>query len=634
MKEVKERFPIDTSKYKRLKLSLSSKTLTTAQRAQLERNITIVRDCIVFMTGYAHAKGVGGHTGGAYDIVPEALILDGLMQSEKNIVPVLYDEAGHRTALQYVLAALHGYISLSNLLNYREYKGGLYGHPERDEKQGIFFSSGRLGHLWSFANGICEREGKRVVVLGSDGSQQEGNDAEAARYAVAHNLPILLVVDDNNVTIEGHPHEYMPGFSVAKTLEGHGLRVCAVKKDDITTLYAVIRNSLTLKGPCAMVVERMMARGIKGIEGTSTAHDAIPVEAAVEYLTKQGHAAAVKMLRSVQKPRSSVTFRGSAEPYLKNRSEFGKAVVELLDSLSTKERSKNLIVSCDLGGSTGIDAIEKKYPSLYRKGGVMERNNLAVAAGFGSQPGYQGIVATFSVFSEMVISELAMARLNAANLLAHFSHAGVDEMADNTCHFGMNIFFTDGGFIEGDKTRLYYPADSLQLKALISKVFSDSGVRCVFTPRSATPVISDSKGKPFFAAGYKFTAGKDELIRDGKDGYIVTYGEMLYRCVDAVERLKSQGINLGVINKSTLNVVDDAMMKKLSTARFVAVVEAQNEKTGLGVRFGTWLVSRGFKGRYAHKGTTKRGEGGEKEQIFHQGLDSESLQQWLKKVLR
>ena len=45
-----------------------------------------------------------------------------------------------------------------------------------------------------------------------------------------------------------------------------------------------------------------------------------------------------------------------------------------------------------------------------------------------------------------------------------------------------------------------------------------------------------------------------------------------------------------------LNSIDENMMKKLSNAPFVLVVETQNEKTGLGVRFGTWLLERGFSG--------------------------------------
>lgn len=47
-------------------------------------------------------------------------------------------------------------------------------------------------------------------------------------------------------------------------------------------------------------------------------------------------------------------------------------------------------------------------------------------------PGLALTSSTFSAFSEMIISELTMARLNFANVLTHFSHSGVDEMADNT----------------------------------------------------------------------------------------------------------------------------------------------------------------------------------------------------------
>ncbi len=79
----------------------------------------------------------------------------------------------------------------------------------------------------------------------------------------------------------------------------------------------------------------------------------------------------------------------------------------------------------------------------------------------------QGIFGTFSAFLEMVISEITMARLNQANVLAHFSHAGVDDMADNTCHFGINNFFADNGLADGDTTRLYFPADALQLRAML-----------------------------------------------------------------------------------------------------------------------------------------------------------------------
>ena len=75
----------------------------------------------------------------------------------------------------------------------------------------------------------------------------------------------------------------------------------------------------------------------------------------------------------------------------------------------------------------------------------MERGNFSAAAGFGSSAGKQGIYGTFSAFLEMCISEITMARLNFSNVLAHFSHSGVDDMGDNTCHFGINSMYADGG---------------------------------------------------------------------------------------------------------------------------------------------------------------------------------------------
>lgn len=114
---------------------------------------------------------------------------------------------------------------------------------------------------------------------------------------------------------------------------------------------------------------------------------------------------------------------------------------------------------------------------------------------------------------------------------------------------------------------------------------------------------------------------KDELIREGTDGYIVAYGEMLHRCLDVVESLKKEGKYVGLINKPTLNKADKAMMAKIGEAPFILVVESQNYKTGLGARFGTWLLESGYSPVYQHLGVTKLGVTGLWEQIDHQGLD-------------
>ena len=65
--------------------------------------------------------------------------------------------------------------------------------------------------MWPLVNGVAMADKSRsVFCLGSDGSQQEGNDAEAARLAVAQGLNVKLIIDDNDVTIAYVPLLLVP----------------------------------------------------------------------------------------------------------------------------------------------------------------------------------------------------------------------------------------------------------------------------------------------------------------------------------------------------------------------------------------------------------------------------------------
>jgi transketolase C-terminal domain/subunit len=225
----------------------------------------------------------------------------------------------------------------------------------------------------------------------------------------------------------------------------------------------------------------------------------------------------------------------------------------------------------------------------------------------------------------MIISESTMARLNRSDLLCHFSHAGVDEIADNTSHYGVNVFLANNGLPVGDTTRLYFPADALQLRAVVERIFLDKGIRYVFSTRSKVPFICKEDGSKFYEEGYTFEPGKDEIIREGAAGYVVSYGELLYRALDAVDRARADGLDVGLINKPTLNVVDEAAMAKTGGTPFALVVEGQNENTGLGIRYGSWLLARGHAPKYAYMGVDKLGEGGIHEHIPHQELTPDHI---------
>jgi transketolase N-terminal domain/subunit len=279
-------------------------------------------------------------------------------------VPIFFDEAGHRVATQYLMAILHGELPAERLLRYREAHSQLPGHPELGLTPGVKFSSGRLGHIWPYVNGVAIANPNKVVCcLGSDGSQQEGDDAEAARLAVSQQLNVKLIIDDNDVTIAGHPSEYIPGFSVAQTLRGHGLKVLEGSGEDLDNLYGRLCEAMNTDGPVAVVNKRKMCVGIEGLEGSAHGHDVISLDLAIAYLESRNLTEAVDYLKSIKKPKQTYTFLGSGDKMGSNRNVFGDAVVSML---------------------------------------------------------------------------VSMARLNFSNVLCHFSHSGIDDMADNTCHFGLN----------------------------------------------------------------------------------------------------------------------------------------------------------------------------------------------------
>jgi len=548
----------------------------------------------------------------------------------------MYDEAGHRVATQYLFAAIKGHIAPSKLLEYRKGGAGLPGHPEGSHiTPGVHFASGRLGHMFPFCNGVAMGNPDKVVIcLGSDGSQMEGNDAEAARIAVSQKLNVKVIVDDNDVTISGKPSAYQPGFSVAKTLRGHGMTVLEVKGDDLAAIFSAVHSAVVMDGPVAVCIHREMCPGIEGLESTPKGHDVIAVDKAINYLRERGLDACIETIQGIGKTKDPHSYIGVG-PYDSLRGICGETLAKIIGAIPEEQRKKKVLaIDSDLEGSTGLIKIRQKYPEVYVSSGIMERGNFSAAAGFGSEEGKVGIFSTFCAFIEMVISEIFMARLNGSNVLCYFTHSGVDDMADNTCHYGLNAFFGDNGLAEHGDCPLYFPGEPTQCRKVTEKIFFDKGIRFLFSLRSKCPQLVGENGKPYYTEDYAFKPGKDEELIPGTLGYVVSFADALYRAHDAVLRLRKEGLDIGLINKPHLNCCDEALTKKAGSTRFVLVSEPLNRKTGLGVHYGYNLHRLRCSARYDHIGIHKEGAGGLWEHAYHHGYDSASVQAACRKLLK
>ena len=78
----------------RVSLDPKNPKLTDEQRKDLLFNIQLLRDVIVLFTASAAARGVSGHTGGAYDTIPEVTLLLSLFENSDKYIKIIFDEAG------------------------------------------------------------------------------------------------------------------------------------------------------------------------------------------------------------------------------------------------------------------------------------------------------------------------------------------------------------------------------------------------------------------------------------------------------------------------------------------------------------------------------------------------------------
>lgn len=126
---------------------------------------------------------------------------------------------GHICPVYYATLAHAGYFKLEELKTLRKFGSRLQGHPHREFLPFIETSSGPLGSGLSQAVGMCladridhgKYSGKQFYCLISDGELDEGNTWEALMLAAKEKLQNLtVVIDRNNIQIEGYTEDVMP----------------------------------------------------------------------------------------------------------------------------------------------------------------------------------------------------------------------------------------------------------------------------------------------------------------------------------------------------------------------------------------------------------------------------------------
>ena len=230
-----------------------------------------------------------GHPGGSLSI---ADILTYLYFEEMNVDPknpkwedrdrfVL--SKGHCAPALYTVLALKGYFPREEIANLRQIDSFLQGHPDMKGTPGVDMSTGSLGMGISTACGMAlaaKIKGKdyRTYTIVGDGESQEGQVWEAAMFAAHYNLDnFCLIVDWNNLQIDGKITDVMDPTPHDKKLEAFGFHVISINAHDFNEIEAALNEAKTVKGkPTAIIAKSVKGKGVSFMEDQASWHGSAP----------------------------------------------------------------------------------------------------------------------------------------------------------------------------------------------------------------------------------------------------------------------------------------------------------------------------------------------------------------------
>ena len=243
------------------------------------------------------------------------------------------------------------------------------------------------------------------------------------------------------------------------------------------------------------------------------------------------------------------------------RESYGNALAEL-----GKEYENVVVLDADLAAATKTGIFKKAFPERHIDCGIAEGNMIGVAAGLAAT-GKVPFASSFAMFAagrafEQVRNSVGYPHLN---VKIGATHAGIsvgEDGATHQCNEDIALMRTIPGMV------VINPSDDVEARAAVKAAYEYVGPVYMRFGRLAVPVINDTPD-------YKFELGKGVVLREGKDVTIIATGLPVANCLEAAEKLATDGINAKVINIHTIKPLDEELIVAAAkeTGKVVTVEE-------------------------------------------------------------
>lgn len=477
-------------------------------------------------------------------------------------------------------------------------RGGLMGYPNPAESDYDLFMTGHAGSSISTALGLrigddlLGRADRKTVAVIGDGALPSGIVFEALNNAGGLDANLLVILNDNKMSI------------CPRT----GALAGMLDKCRMTTVYqeskrqvANFLSKVPLVGGAALGTLEQIRDGIKAAWsggmlfeelgfryfGPIDGHDLPTLRRwlrdlkyqkgpiLLHVLTEKGHGVAQAsedpvtyhtppVFEQVGPDRRIVSFKkGGTKAYTDAMSSaIGNAM---------KSDSKVAVITAAMCQGNKLEKIRDTIPDRFFDVGICESHAVAFAAGM-AKVGMKPIVDIYSTFLQrsfdQIFQEVALQNLPVVFTLDRAGLTGPDGPTHHGC-FDVPYLRLFPNFT------VMAPGDDADVEPMLQFALAHNGPASIRYPKANLEHVERT------VAPIEF--GKAEVYEWGEDGAIVAFGSLFPSCVRAADKLRDEGLNIGVINARFAKPIDkDTILRAIELVPVVVTVEEGTLEGGFG----------------------------------------------------
>jgi len=526
--------------------------LNEEQRTQLCREI---RDFLV-----SNVSKTGGHLASNLGVVELTVAVETVFDTATDR---LVFDVGHQSYVHKLLTGRQ-----ADFVGLRQF-GGMAGFPKPCESITDAFTAGHASSSVSIGLGMARartlrKQNHSVVVMLGDGAATGGMVYEGLNDAAVSNEPMIVILNDNAMSIDRNVGGMASHLSqlrtkekylgmkktyrrfMSRTMVGRGIyRLTRGFKDRVrrmlipTTIFESM--GFTYYGP---------------VDGHDTEHLISLLKIAretkrpvlIHVLTKKGMGYAPaeehpKLFHGVGKFDAE-----TGEVPEKAANSFSDAFGATMCALAEKD-SRICAITAAMPGGTGLLEFKKQFPKRMFDVGIAEEHAMSMAGGL-AKAGMVPVVALYSTFLQrsydMILQDICLQKLHVVLAVDRAGLVG----EDGETHHG--VF--DVGFLrQAPGMTILCPANLAELRDMVRwAVLVHDGPVAVRYPRGTDGSYTDSDWDP---------QAPVTVHRTGKDCAIITYGKLINHAMDAARILSEQGMEVSVIRMTRIEPLPVAELK-------------------------------------------------------------------------